>query len=688
MKDITKDDKFVLKLLYKSHLFALDMENNFKLLDKGHSISSDLKEWGYYRNLSGYPHRFNSRIYFSSPVDNSKTEITKEYLDNNPDIREYILNTWDVLYDLMLRYPGDNTYIMGMLTPTDIDRLIEAKDGTILYYDSNDIQYYEENLKSELEAFISDFLFNYQNPGYITTDNLYCAGLRVVLYQALILKVKELRYRKQQYYSVSDELMNLTFDSNLYIARLLDGIDRNIRLWIYKNIKYLTYNIGKDSTIDILIENVIKKLGFALWELVLKPTNMKLLDSNSDSTNQIKIFNTLNLKDRINKRDDTPITYESIYKSEKEILKDRFYTKYFESDILLYKYDKMIRYDRGIFERSKHFILASFENFNPPVGYERMVLDSLFILLLNSLDSKFTVKIKDREQQMSGLNILILTLFYLEQLTGKELILDTIAVSSIFIKQDNDELIKGIYDSEEIRDIYNGIVEDINSHILIAPDDVIDINSLTAILEQNVICYNRLYGHMTLLNNGIFASNIELIYKRFRKRVLFTLPDDIRGRKLEDVIVEKNLRYRDNSITGIDEIIKSLFGFSLIENVKNKIGLNITEFMNRMTSYTVNFIYDTIETDLLLPHITVESLSGINAITINDFTYDCMGTKPTVTAFADDNRMDIIVLREKDTLITVDRELNRPDLAIEEFSGVRVYPVVDREIRTRVSVTI
>ena len=181
--------KLANSLVIKRHSSARSINklvrNEFPEYDPGNLLHT----WRYYLNLAGEKHFSNSTVMINVIELDEERELTRELLEDNEYTRNELLKQEDFFKNLIDKYPEDELYIKGCMFPVDIQEAIESRDGTILNYDKNLVQYNELSLIPELQTHIYNFISRWDNVGYDLTDEQFNTAFNMVLFANIPNKI-------------------------------------------------------------------------------------------------------------------------------------------------------------------------------------------------------------------------------------------------------------------------------------------------------------------------------------------------------------------------------------------------------------------------------------------------------------------------------------------------------------------
>lgn len=295
---IKKSISFSKSLIIKFKDVAIAVNKGLEI--QGIEIPKDEKDWKYYLNISGKKH-FTNKDVIIPVIETGREEIlTKELLDNNPYTRKELKKLDQYYTDLIERYPEEELFIKGCIFPVDIDRAINADDGSILEYDRSFVESNEYNLIREIETYIQLFISRWHNRSYTITDELYVASMLSVLYANLPSKILASKIDKIQTNEADSFNLENFFRSNLGIWNEISILKKETVFWLYNNLEYLMKNLGKQETLNLLVDKVFEENGIGIGEYILKQPDLDI--DNTVEYNELPIVkkNTIALSKKLN----------------------------------------------------------------------------------------------------------------------------------------------------------------------------------------------------------------------------------------------------------------------------------------------------------------------------------------------------------------------------------------------------
>ena len=254
------------------------------------TIPQDKTTWRYFMNISGKKHPTNNDVMVYIIETGKKELLTKEILDKYPVTKKELLNNESYYDDLINEYPKDRLYIHGCLYPVDIKTAIAAPEGTILAYNPKYVEDAEYSLIKELNSFTTNYFKRWYIKEYTIVDELYIAGVLANLFAILPSKIMNIRLSKIMTPEVHSFHMEHFFRSTLDLWEPAQVLTPASRMWLYKNLRYLKNNIGKNSTLNTIIEKIFNANAMGLGSYNIRVNDVAYnLDSRTNDPKKIPI---------------------------------------------------------------------------------------------------------------------------------------------------------------------------------------------------------------------------------------------------------------------------------------------------------------------------------------------------------------------------------------------------------------
>lgn len=262
-------------LVFKSVATALTINNELKML--GYEINEeDYRSWKYYLNLAGQYHSYDTVMTVTSLDTLQTIEFTTENLRiHRATAAAYSFGS-RYYEELVNRYPAQEPLIQRILNPIDIDQAIAASDAEILWYASALTEDNETNLIPKLQEYINNVFARWNVAAYQTTDDLYVPAFLAMLYNFLPIAIMNIRNGNcHTRYAHSFHIREF-LTSHGKLTPFLDYLTKKQLLWLYRNIRFIQRNPGKQDTLDWMIDNLLtpRRIPLSEWDMVHDLTGM------------------------------------------------------------------------------------------------------------------------------------------------------------------------------------------------------------------------------------------------------------------------------------------------------------------------------------------------------------------------------------------------------------------------------
>ena len=264
--------------IYRAQVFELAKTMAIKSLATAYTINDELKmlgyqvdevdptTWKYYQNLAGRYHTLDTVMTVTSLDTLQTIEFTVENLQVHRATADAYVYGSRYYKELISRYPNQESLILGILNPVDIATAIAADDGTILYYNPDLVESNETNLIPQLQEWISGVFARWHVSAYQLTDDLYVPSFLMMLYNFIPIAVMNLRNANCHTRFAHSFHIREFLASHGKLHHFIDYLTKTQMLWLYRNIRYIHRNAGKQDTMDWLVENILTARGLPLAE--------------------------------------------------------------------------------------------------------------------------------------------------------------------------------------------------------------------------------------------------------------------------------------------------------------------------------------------------------------------------------------------------------------------------------------
>lgn len=256
-------------LVIKCEHVALTM--NAELAAMGYPTDEDRPEtWKYYRHLNGEYHPSDTLMTIRSMDTLEEIAFTKANLAiHRATAREYRPGS-RYYRDLVRRYPNQIALINGILRPVAVDTAVQAADGTLLSYDPQYVESNESNLIEELQQWLTVFFGRWYNRQYILTDDLFLPCFLGIVSAQLPQVIMSIRLRNVNTPRAHSFHIREYLASHQRLDKYLPFLTKQQQLYLYRNVRYLSRNVGKQEVFDALVENLLTPRGIPLTHYTLE----------------------------------------------------------------------------------------------------------------------------------------------------------------------------------------------------------------------------------------------------------------------------------------------------------------------------------------------------------------------------------------------------------------------------------
>lgn len=286
-------------MVMKLHNVALAINEDLKL--RGYVVDeTDPSTWKYYLNLNGEYHQADHdkllelsdgqydhiRIKVAGENQPEEVNFTKALLfGDSSDMavaNEYRFNT-NYYNSLVTRYPDFEDLIRGVLNPVPQDIALASYEGEILYCggylktrlptgifhmirqdygplsENYLIETNEENLIPSLQEHINAYFGRYENVNYTVSHDLFYHMLLGLLYMSIPGTLEAIRMHNAHHplgFTHSFHIRQY-LDSMGNLGWVVDHISKKEQLWLYRNLRWLDANRGKQMTFKAIVDNIL-----------------------------------------------------------------------------------------------------------------------------------------------------------------------------------------------------------------------------------------------------------------------------------------------------------------------------------------------------------------------------------------------------------------------------------------------
>lgn len=224
----------------------------------------DPYSWKYYMNMAGEYHVTDTVMQVRSMDTLETIDFTVANLAiHRATAREYKPGS-RYYKDLVRQYPDQVGLINGIIAPINKTVAINAKVGDIIYYDPTAIERNETQLIEELQIWVYGFFNKWYNVQYLLTDDLYLPSFWGILHLQIPSAVKMIRMKAMHTPQVHSFHIREFLASNSRLDTYIPYLSKEQQLFLYRNIRFIQRNVGKQEIFDTLIEKLLTKRGLPI----------------------------------------------------------------------------------------------------------------------------------------------------------------------------------------------------------------------------------------------------------------------------------------------------------------------------------------------------------------------------------------------------------------------------------------
>lgn len=252
-------------------------------------ISSDPHTWKYYMNMAGEYHSTDQTMYVTSMDTLETIEFTKVNLTIHRATADAYQYGSRYYRDLVNAYPEQESLILGILNPVDINKAIDSDDGVILYYDANLVEPQEINLIPRLQRFITAYLARWSNDMYADIDEYFIPAQVGVLASQLPMEILNCRLEACFTNEAHSFHIREHLASNGEMDRFMSNMTLKQILFLYRNIRYLQRNAGMQQNFNLLLSRFMNDRSLPLSEYQMEHNTFELLGSYVPDIEMVRI---------------------------------------------------------------------------------------------------------------------------------------------------------------------------------------------------------------------------------------------------------------------------------------------------------------------------------------------------------------------------------------------------------------
>ena len=268
---IYRKDTFALVRSLVVKFSELARATNIGVKERGFDVDANRPDtWKYYLNLAGEYHPADTMMRVRSLDTLEEIDFTRDNLKLHlATAKAYRWGTDD--YNQLIRlYPTQVDLIDGIILPVEFDTAYSAPDGKILKYSKDLIESQEDQLIFKIQDWIDMFIVRNHNAAYCLVDELYFPAFLGTLFMQLPLAVLNMRLANCKTEQAHSFHINEYLDANGGLGRYVPYLNQKQKFWLYRNIRYLLRNSGKQETFYKLVDHLLTERNIPLTSYGLR----------------------------------------------------------------------------------------------------------------------------------------------------------------------------------------------------------------------------------------------------------------------------------------------------------------------------------------------------------------------------------------------------------------------------------
>jgi hypothetical protein len=580
----------------------------FKLnKEKGVDLYVNKQDWVYYTNMSGEYHSTDNKIYLNYEQLPTDSLLDRALLADNKWLEIALRNKTQIYRDILDKHPDMALYVNAILHNIDIDKAIEAEDGSILAYEASMLDIKEHTLIMDLESFSRNHYSRWFNKNFILVDTHYLNTYLFNFYQQLLLKIVGLRVNRIGTFEVHDIHIYLKMLSTYDLGEAVSILSDDFKLWLYCNIDYIKEHQGTNDVLKFLIDAIteytkVRVYAISLFQKDNPRLPHKLGEPNFDTKN-IKMSRFI-IKDNIIS---DPISINKVIHSQYRLTEDN--STNHNPNIYVHKMDGNIKHS---LVETKSLKLEVEKHLDPlPVNIFKIVMDTMALDAGNDITRvRFYDRITSIEYDLTIKDTLAVMLWFMQQAMG---------INEPVRYYKANKLVEEVYTDKFLETEFEEyllpyLISELPTGTLVKE---LSINKISYIETVYVLKSNLANLHF----NTLIDKFVKMSYSEVNQYVGFD--------NLESYLDNRAITARLQGGHHIHEILgtitEAVSGIKINEYIElTQIMDSIAEVLDKLTSYSTHVINDGVPEDLKLRYNNISPMTGLIIGCVGDATLHCL----------------------------------------------------------------
>jgi hypothetical protein len=160
----------------------------------------------------------------------------------------------------------------------EIETAIEASDHEILYWDTQYIHPREISLKRRIQEWIYGYFNRWDVYDFVVSDPLYPAACLGIFYLNLVPGIMAIRADLARTDEVCEFHLWAYLGSRYRLDQYRAYLSNKQALWLYRNIEYLRFNVGKEGVMKLLFQYITAPSGIRAYRFDLTQDDTYLIE--------------------------------------------------------------------------------------------------------------------------------------------------------------------------------------------------------------------------------------------------------------------------------------------------------------------------------------------------------------------------------------------------------------------------